>query len=273
MTRIVHISDLHFGRERPELLRPLIETLNQVGPDLVAISGDLTQRARPGQYRAARALIEALAAPVVSVPGNHDTPLHNPIERLFDPWGRYRRYVSEDLEPAWIGTDVALHGVNTVNPLFWQRGQIRRRTLSRLCKAIAAEPGRLQIVMGHHPLEHLPDTPKQLASGAQRALETLSGCGADVILSGHLHTWRAGPFRAFGGLLLVQVGTGLSTRLRDEPNDFNLLTAAPDRLTVERFGADADGSGFHLVGRSVYRKARGQWIEIHENPVSSAKSG
>lgn len=273
MTRIVHISDLHFGRERPELLRPLIETLNQIAPDLVAISGDLTQRARPGQYRAARALIDALVAPVVSVPGNHDTPLHNPVERLLDPWGRYRRYISEDLEPAWIGSGVALRGVNTVNPLFWQRGHIRRRTLTRLCEAISADRGRLQIVMGHHPLEHLPGTAKQLASGARRALAALTDCGADVILSGHLHTWRAGPFRAFGGLLLVQAGTGLSTRLRDEPNDFNLLAGGPDRLTVERFGADADGSGFHMLGKSVFRKARGQWIEIHENPVTSANSG
>ena len=273
MTRIVHISDLHFGRERPELLRPLIKRLNALAPDLVAISGDLTQRARPGQYRAARTFIDALSAPVVSVPGNHDTPLHNPVERLFDPWGRYRRYISEDLEPAWIGTQVALHGINTVNPLFWQRGHVRRRTLTRLCEAIAAEPGRLQIVMGHHPLEQLPETPKQLASGARRALTTLAGCGADVILSGHLHAWRAVPFRAFGGLLLVQTGTGLSTRIRDEPNDFNLLTGGPDRLMVERFGADADGSGFRRLGRSVFRKARGQWIEIHENPVISANSG
>jgi 3',5'-cyclic AMP phosphodiesterase CpdA len=273
LTRIVHISDLHFGRERPELLRPLIEALNALAPDLVAISGDLTQRARPGQYRAARTFIEALAAPVVSVPGNHDTPLHHPIERIFDPWGRYRRYICDDLEPAWVGRDIALHGVNTVNPLFWQRGHVPRRAVARLCGSIAASPGRLQIVMGHHPLEHLPTTSKRLAKGAERALAALGDCGADVVLSGHLHMWRAGPFGAFESLLLVQAGTGLSTRLRNEPNDFNLLTGARDRLVVERYTADEDASGFHSLGRSVFRKARGRWVEIRETPVTAAESG
>lgn len=273
MTRIVHISDLHFGRERPELLRPLIETLNSLAPDLVAISGDLTQRARPGQFRAARTFIDAVTAPVVSVPGNHDTPLHRPFERIFNPWGRYRRYISDELEPSWIGTGAAVHGVNTVNPLFWQRGHIPRRAVEHICGSIAASPGRLQIVMGHHPLEHLPNTSKRLAEGAERALIALRDCGADVILSGHLHKWRAAPFTTTESLLIVQAGTGLSTRLRDEPNDFNLLIGARDRLVVERFSADADASGFHGLGRSVFRKLKGRWIEIHETPVTSAGSG
>lgn len=273
MTRILHLSDLHFGRERPELLRPLIETVNALAPDLVAISGDLTQRARPGQFRAARTFLAALAPPTICVPGNHDTPLHNPLERLFDPWRRYRRYIGEDLEPSWVGPDAALYGVNTVNPLFWQRGHVRRTALTRLCREMAAAPGRLNVVMGHHPLEHLPETPKQLTRGAGRALGALADCGADVVLSGHLHTWRAAPFAAFGSLLLVQAGTGLSTRMRAEPNDFNLLTAGPARLEVERFAAEDAAHGFAPIGRSVFRKPRDQWIEIHEGPVASANSG
>lgn len=273
MTRILHLSDLHFGRERPELLRPLIGTVNALAPDLVAISGDLTQRARPGQFRAARTFIEALTPPVVCVPGNHDTPLHNPIERIFDPWRRYRRYIAEDLEPVWVGDRVALHGVNTVNPLYWQRGHVRRTALTRLCRDMAEAPGRLHVVMGHHPLEHLQDTPKQLTRGAGRALAALADCGADVVLSGHLHTWRTEPFQSFGGLPLVQAGTGLSTRMRDEPNDFNLLTAAPARIAVERYAARDVGAGFERISRSIFRKPRDRWIEIHEGPVAPAESG
>ena len=263
MTRILHLSDLHVGRDRPDLLCPLIETVNGLAPDLVAISGDITQRARPGQFRAARTFIEALAPPVISVPGNHDTPLHNPLERLFEPWRRYRSYIARDLEPHWIGDLVALHGVNTVNPLFWQRGHVRRTALTRLCRDIAEAPGRLHVVMGHHPLEHPPGTRKQLTRGAARALAALADCGADVVLSGHLHSWRVAPFAAFGGLLLVQAGTGLSTRLRDEPNDFNLLTAGPERIVVERYAAGDAATGFAPVGRSLFRKLRGNWIEIH----------
>jgi 3',5'-cyclic AMP phosphodiesterase CpdA len=273
MTRIIHLSDLHFGRERPELLRPLIAAMNDLGPDLVAISGDLTQRARAGQYRAVRAFLAALEPPVICVPGNHDTPLHNPIERLFDPWARYRRYIADDLEPSWVGQRLAVHGVNTVNPLFWQRGHVRRTALTRLCRAMAEAEDRLQIVMVHHPLEHRPGTPKRLARGAERALSALAGCGADVILCGHLHSWRASPFRSFGSLLIVQAGTGLSTRLRDEPNDFNLLSVDAGRLTVERFTAREDGTGFVSAGRSVFRKPRDRWFEIRDPPVLSARSG
>jgi 3',5'-cyclic AMP phosphodiesterase CpdA len=272
MTRIVHLSDLHFGRERPELLRPLIETLNRLAPDLVAISGDLTQRARTGQYRAARTFIAALSAPVVCVPGNHDTPLHDPFERLFDPFARYRRYVSENLEPSWAGETMAVHGINTVNPLFWQRGYIRHTALTRLCRAIGEAEDRLQIVMGHHPLEHLPDSGKQLAKGAARALSALSDCGADVVLSGHLHTWRAVPFQTHGSLLLVQAGTGLSTRLRDEPNDFNLLSGTRARLAVERYAASADGAGFDRIAEAAFAKTDGTWRAMEISAVDAAGS-
>jgi 3',5'-cyclic AMP phosphodiesterase CpdA len=261
MTRILHLSDLHFGRERPALLRPLIEAVNALAPDLVAISGDFTQRARPGQFRAARTFMGALTAPVLAVPGNHDTPLHNAVERLFTPWRRYRRYIAEDLEPHWEDAEVAVHGVNTVNPLVWQRGRMGQGTTARLCRRISGDTGRLHILVGHHPLEHLPDTRKRLATGAERALALLERCGADVVLSGHLHMWRAGPFRAFGGLLLVQAGTGLSTRMRGEPNDFNLLDAAPGRLAVVQYTADEDRPEFRRQGRTLFRKSDGLWRE------------
>jgi 3',5'-cyclic AMP phosphodiesterase CpdA len=271
MTRIVHLSDLHFGRERAELLRPLIETLNRLAPDLVAISGDLTQRARTGQYRAARTFIAALSARVVCVPGNHDTPLHDPFERLFDPFARFRRYIAENLEPSWAGDTMALHGVNTVNPLFWQRGYIRHTALIRLCRAIERHDGRLQIVMGHHPLEHGPKSGKQLAKGAARALAALADCGADVILSGHLHTWRAVPFQTHGSLLLVQAGTGLSTRLRDEPNDFNLLSGDRTRLVVERYAATDHGTSFARIGEAVFSKTDGAWRAVASRSVEASK--
>jgi 3',5'-cyclic AMP phosphodiesterase CpdA len=262
MTRILHLSDLHFGRERPNLLRPLIDTVNRLAPDVVAISGDLTQRARPGQYRAARTFIDALEPPVIVVPGNHDTPLHNPVERILDPWRRYRRYISEDLEPSWKDADVALHGVNTVNPLFWQRGHVRSEAVARLCRAVELSPGRMHIVMGHHPLEHLPNSGKKLARGAERALAALVECGADVILSGHLHNWRTVPFKAYGSLLLVQAGTGLSTRQRGEPNDFNLLSIDRRALRAERHAADDDAKGFHILSTSSFHKPRDRWIEV-----------
>ena len=114
MKRLLHLSDLHFGRIHADLVEPLVRTVNGLAPDLVAISGDLTQRARVSQSEQAAAFIAELDAPVVSVPGNHDTPLDNIALRFLAPWRRYRRHISRDLEPVVADDHMALVGVNTV---------------------------------------------------------------------------------------------------------------------------------------------------------------
>lgn len=256
MRRLAHLSDLHFGRDRPELLAPLTEAVNALAPDIVAISGDLTQRARPDQFQAARAFIDGLRAPVLTVPGNHDVPLHNLAARLLTPWRNYRRWIARDLEPGYADEEIYVLCVNTVNPLAHQSGWFGRRALARVRRAFADTRGRrTRIVVAHHPLEHLPGEPKKLMHGADEALEELARLKADVILSGHLHSWRAGPFAEKQGrnaILQVHAGTGLSNRVRGEPNDFNLLEIGQGRITVTRYTvpegearfAPADTRGF-----------------------------
>jgi len=99
MTTIYHISDLHFGRERPPLVRALIEEINARAPVLVAVSGDPTQSARRRELAATRDFLAQLAPPVLVVPGNHDVPDWDLVRRLFRPWRRCRRYITEDLYP------------------------------------------------------------------------------------------------------------------------------------------------------------------------------
>ncbi len=262
MRRIVHISDLHFGRDRPELLRPLIETINRLAPDLVAISGDFTQRARLGQYRAARAFLSKLEPPWIAVPGNHDTPLDNLFVRFFTPWRRYRHYIHPDLQPVWRDDEVAVVGVNTVNRWSWQRGRIGGNTLRRIAAVLGPERTRTRIAMLHHPLEHGPDVDKRLMRGAGAALDALEGCGVDVILSGHLHTWHARPFADRSGLLFVQAGTGLSTRLRGEPNDFNLLTVHRGSVEIAQWTAGEGETAFAATRTAVFEKRDGAWAEV-----------
>ena len=262
MRRILHISDLHFGRDRPELLRPLIDTINTLAPDLVAISGDFTQRARLGQYRAARAFLSKLEPPWIAVPGNHDTPLDNLFVRFATPWRRYRHYIHSDLQPVWRDEEVALVGVNTVNRWSWQRGRIGRHTLRRLTATLGPEGDRTRIAMLHHPLEHGPEVEKRLMRGAGTALEALEGCGVDIILSGHLHTWHARPFADRSGVLFVQAGTGLSTRMRGEPNDFNLLTIRRNAVEIAQWTA-ADGQTAFAPARTArFEKTAGTWAEV-----------
>lgn len=263
MPRLVHLSDLHFGRDRPELLEPLISAVNDLAPDAIAISGDLTQRARRREFAAARAFVDRLRAPCLIVPGNHDVPLDRPLRRLFNPWGRYRKWFGPELEPLHRDAGLLLIGVNTVNPLAWQRGWIARRALRRIRSALeTAPPGLSRIVVMHHPLEHLPDQSKSLTHGAERAVDALAAAGADVVLSGHLHSWRAEPFaqrEGRAGVIQVQAGTGLSTRLRGELNDFNLLTLGPERVTVERFVAEAMSHGFQPGETAHFRANATGW--------------
>lgn len=263
MRRLVHLSDLHFGRARPELLGPLIAAVNAAAPDLIAISGDLTQRARNWQFEEARGFIDRLDARCLIVPGNHDVPLDNPGIRLLRPWRRYRRWIGRDLEPHYRDEEISVVGINTVDPFSWQRGRIARRAIRKACGAFAGErEGRTRIVVAHHPFEHLPTERKELMRGASKAIGALSDCGADLVLSGHLHAWRAEPFatrRGRGMAIQVQAGTGLSTRLRGEENDFNLLVLGPNAVLVERFVAAADGSAFAPAAAVRFRLGETGW--------------
>ncbi|WP_299838534.1 metallophosphoesterase family protein [uncultured Jannaschia sp.] len=274
MRRVLHISDLHFGRDRPELLRPLIATINRLAPDLVAVSGDFTQRARLGQYRAARAFLSQLAVPWLAVPGNHDTPLDNLFVRFLRPWDRYRHYIHPELEPSWEDDEVAIVGVNTVNNWSWQRGRIGRRTIRRVCRAFEGHAGRrMHIAMLHHPLEHSPTVEKRLMRGARGALERMGDCGADIVLSGHLHTWHARPFADEAGVLFVQAGTGLSTRVRGEPNDFNLLTIDGPRVAVEQWTAETEETDFAPTRTVRFAKAAGAWRDDGTSTPDASPAG
>lgn len=261
MRRLVHLSDLHFGRDRPELMEPLVAAVRAVRPDLVAISGDLTQRARERQFRHARAFVERLGAPCLVVPGNHDVPLDRPLTRLLDPWSAWRAWFGPELEPEFRDAEMLVIGVNTVNPLSWQRGRIGRRALRRIRRAFEAEPdGRSRVLVAHHPFEQESGSAKKLMHGARGAVGVLAECGADIVLTGHLHAWAAAPFarrEGRAGVVQVRAGTGLSNRLRGEENDFNLLTLEPDAVTVERFAA-SDGA-FRPAAVARFRSGRGGW--------------
>src|SRR2546422_11690571 len=117
MRTVVHLSDLHFGRVDHNLLAPLVKSVTSIKPDLVAVPGDLTQRARSHQFREARAFLDLLPQPKIVVPGNHDVPLHNVYSRFVQPLTKYRRYISEDLQPFFADEEIAVIGVNTARSL------------------------------------------------------------------------------------------------------------------------------------------------------------
>ncbi len=266
MTRIAHVSDLHFGTEDAELLLPLRDAIRRAEPDLVAVTGDLTQRARPAQFEAARAFLDGLDLPWLAVPGNHDIPLDEFWHRLVQPFARYRAAISRDLAPRWSDGTVSIEALNTADPRAWQRGRVRRTQLMRAAGAFReAGDGAVNVVMAHHPFEHGPDIEKRLMKNARTAVETLAEAGADLILSGHLHRWQAEAFlsRKVGARVLqVHVGTGLSTRLRGQENDFALVDIETGRMAVTRMVAA--GSAFTARPVSRFRRRGEVWLRDRE---------
>src|SRR5687767_83793 len=124
MTTIAHLSDLHFGRHDPVLADVLVTQLGKTRPDLIVISGDLTQRARRSQFAAARDFLRRLPGPVLIVPGNHDVPLYDVMRRFLQPLGRYRRYICADLEPFFCDSQIAVLGINTARSATFSNGRI-----------------------------------------------------------------------------------------------------------------------------------------------------
>ena len=263
MRRLVHMSDLHFGRDRPELLEPLRQAVNGLRPDLTVISGDLTQRATDLQFAAAAAFIRGLTSPVITIPGNHDLPLHNLFLRFVLPWNRYRQWITADLEPKFSDNEMVVIGVNTVNRFAWQQGWLRTRAISKICTEFAGEAvQRIRVVVVHHPLEQVNGENKRLMRNARLGLKALSDCGTDLVLSGHLHSWRAGPFAEVEGqrsFLQVHAGTSLSNRLRGEINDFNLLEISFDQITVHRHAFSDTSAVFSIVAASTFVAGSAGW--------------
>src|SRR5690606_31580206 len=144
MSRLLHLSDLHFGTEDPEVAAALLQLAREQQPDLCLLSGDITQRARRAQFAAARAFVQQLPAPVLAVPGNHDLPLFNLPLRLLNPYGNYRRAFGPSLEPQLERDDLLLIGVNSTRPARHKDGEVSAAQIERVAARLRqARPGQL----------------------------------------------------------------------------------------------------------------------------------
>jgi 3',5'-cyclic AMP phosphodiesterase CpdA len=270
MRRILHLSDLHFGRVNPAVVDPLFRIVREVQPHLIAISGDLTQRARSHQFRQARSFLDALPKPQIVVPGNHDIPLHNVFARFFEPLTKYRRYITTDLQPVYADEEMVVVGVNTARSSVFKGGRINQDQVSRLRERFCAlGTDVVKAVVTHHPFD-LPEghDDRHLVGRAKMAMTALADCGADLFLAGHLHISHTGHTQRYKirghSALVVQAGTATSTRERGEANSFNVIHIAFPEIAVERFVWDNSKTSFVAVGIEGFKQVGEGWIRTGE---------
>ncbi|TRO96286.1 metallophosphoesterase [Glycocaulis profundi] len=248
MTRIIHIADLHFGAEEPRLVETLAEEIEDLKPDVVVAAGDLTQYGRRREFAAAREFFDGLSAPVVASPGNHDVPYGNMFSRLLSPWARFNHHMQGRVEARYADDRVAIETFETARGaqlrLDWSLGRARPDQAREIAGRLeSAAPGDgVRIVACHHPLI-APGGPKGRAKtkfGAEAADVFLAG-GADMVLSGHLHTAFAIPDGREGHKCwFVGVSTALSHRTREEPAGFNLIDIDHGEGRLAVYAADDD---------------------------------
>jgi 3',5'-cyclic AMP phosphodiesterase CpdA len=277
---IVHLSDLHFGRVDHPLIEPLISVIKATEPHLVAVSGDLTQRARAEQFQEAKAFLDRLPFPRLVVPGNHDISLHNLYERFLRPLRKYSEHITSDLEPFYFDGEIAVLGLNTARSFTTKYGRIN----SAQVQAIGQKFGPLgreitKILVTHHPFDLPPgyDDQNQLVGRAERAMTVLARAGVDLILSGHLHLAHSGltakRYKIEGhSALVVQAGTAISTRGRGEANSFNILRVKSEEIAVERILWHAESASFQLASTLTYCRKEGGWVATAEARPSAGIS-
>jgi 3',5'-cyclic AMP phosphodiesterase CpdA len=252
----LHLSDPHFGSELPGAVDALVALAVRERPGALLLSGDITHRAAEPEFEAALRCIARIAAPrQLAVPGNHDLPLWDLGQRLFDPYGRFLRAFDTTLSPLLQSDCLWAAGVCSAPWWRHQRGHVSAACARQAAEQLQAAPaGALRLVVVHHPPvltgEASTDQPFW---GAQAALDIWRQAGVHGVLCGHGHqprlAWPGGP-GGQGGMWVAQGGTGLSTRLQGSPPSVNLLRGGGlSGWVLERW--DYDGQAFSFVSRQA----------------------
>ncbi|KTD16277.1 metallophosphoesterase [Legionella jordanis] len=222
--KIMHISDLHFGMHLPLVMEAFQKELELLSPDVVIISGDLTQRAKVQQFIALQQFLLSVSTPILVVPGNHDVPLYNIFNRLFKPFKGYSHFVGKHFPSEFINDELAILGVNSVNPLRVKEGKLTSGTLQKIDDFFATQNKAINILFFHHNFDQIEDLHKPLENEEQ-FVSFLAGSKIDIVCTGHLHYANVGLIRKKNDriCLVLHAGTLSCSRKKDDWNSYFFL--------------------------------------------------
>lgn len=263
MTTIAHISDLHFGREKVELIHQLVASLKKIDPDCVIVSGDITQRARRKEFVSACKFLNSLPWPKLIISGNHDVPAFNVFDRFINPWRKWHRYTEYELEPVRNGQGFIAIGVNTARrsgALFdWSRGRINEDQTEVIAKRLqSVDPETLRLVVAHHPF-WLPVKyeNRRVIGGRNTAVAVMKRVGVDLVLGGHVHS----PYtKILNGIIISHAGSAVSNRLdADSHNSFQVIQGNRCKLSITTHQWHV--SSFMAHANRFYTRSSDGWRE------------
>ena len=235
-TLLFHISDIHFGLEDDRSLDWVMQEIAEKRPAAVAITGDLTMRARQREFDAACHWIRSLDVPVTVEVGNHDLPYFNLLERFVTPYKRFhsiKRVVECPIDLPGLAI-VPLKTVRRWQPRWpWSHGWVTDRALDQTLTIIDRLPrGTKVLVACHHPLVEAGTHGKAWTRGGDQALAQLARRNVLATLSGHVHdAFDLVKDTPNGPIRMIGAGT-LSQRIRSTPQSFNEITWDGERIEV-----------------------------------------
>lgn len=257
--RIIHLSDLHFGTEDAATVKYLHDSICAHAPDLIIISGDFTQIGSKAEFEVAHNFIKSLPCTALCVPGNHDVPAKNLMERFLTPFSKYREFIAEELNPTLQNNEITVIGLNSARRALphwnWANGAISLDQREKLITALSTAPSKhWKICTFHHPIHKIDDMPIDVTVfGANKALKTLDGLQVDLVLTGHVHhasiTMRGNQDHQ---TVYLSASTALSSRTRGQENGFNVITLTQEHMLIEMYKLGSSG----FVIRERFEKQR-----------------
>lgn len=270
MRRLAHISDLHFDDEDPSIILALAAELDEFEPDLIVVTGDVTENARPSEFERARGFLDSLPFPRLVVPGNHDiAPVSRPVSRLFDPYGRYREYFPHDLNTVFADDQMLVLGLNTVHPLHDSHGVVSDGQLEWVKSLVSHHADRFHVLAAHHPLVRVDG---KMLGDPLPLTSILDGLGLDLVLTGHLREselHRAAEIKGASSSMLVACASTATTFEygRVAYNRIELIDSKV-HLDLRAFNGDA----FMSERSASYERSDGAWQPLAELELKSGPS-